>query len=385
MKKSLIGLALIAASGASLATEHYSGRLSGMAGSGFVTGHYSDGVLLNPSLAAKHTANDHFALVINAGALGIEKHDIIDNVDDLSDLIDDINNSPANLTQAQADRLSQLLHRIDGNYVRATPSASVTLSIPNEVLSLALFYKASGSVNLLSDISDSDFDLIDNYVNQPFDPDDLSSTLSAQGVLVKEFGVALAKDISNNSDYQILVGVTPKRVELDTYLYDASVADYDEDDLDADDYKTTSKTSNLVDVGFTLINGPLHAGLSINNINGYSAKTIDPNINYRLQTKGTLALGYVVEGFKAEIAADVNKVEVFGIGDSQIVRAGVEYSPLSWLQLRAGVQTDLEDALPDAYSLGIGFWPGEVFNIDLAGFGGQDGTLGAALQLGLHF
>jgi len=58
MKKTLLSLALIAASSSALATETYNGRLSGMAGAGYVTGGYSDGVLLNPSLIASYGEKD---------------------------------------------------------------------------------------------------------------------------------------------------------------------------------------------------------------------------------------------------------------------------------------------------------------------------------------
>ena len=177
MKKTLIGLALISMSGASVAAEHYSGRLSSMAGSGFATGHYSDGVLLNPSLGANFDANDRFALVINAGLLGTEKHKFLDNAEDLRDLIDEIDAQSGNLSQAQADRLVHLLERVDSGHVRGQPSANLTLSFPNEVLPVTLFYKTSGSVNAVSYVSDSDLTLIQNAVNQPFDSELITSSV----------------------------------------------------------------------------------------------------------------------------------------------------------------------------------------------------------------
>ncbi len=349
MKKQLMGLAILAASGSSLATEVYSGRLSGMAGAGYATGHYSDGVLLNPSLLASYGEKDDFAVVLNLGALGIEKNDMKDNIDDLTDLIDEINATSDDLSQSQATRLMALLHSIDGSYIRGTPGASLTIALPNKLLSAALVYKATGSANLITHIDDSDFPLIEGNINQWFDPENLSSTLAAHAVLVQEVGISLARNISPSDDYQLLLGITPKHVEVDTFIYRPTVEDYNEDDLDEDDYIVTGKTNNLIDAGITLINGPLRYALSVNNINSHSFKTIEPGVNYTLDTKATFALGYTGSRYKAEVALDLNKVGVFGIGDSQMLRAGVEVSAARWLQLRLGVQTDLEDSLPKAY------------------------------------
>ncbi|ACE85486.1 conjugal transfer protein TraF [Cellvibrio japonicus] len=384
MKKTLISLALLATSGSVLATELYNGRLSGMAGAGYVTGGYSDGVLLNPSLVASHGAKDDFALVINAGALGSDKDDLIDGLDDLVDFTDYLQ-SATNLTEADADELKRLMANVDDKTLGATFGASTVLAIPNSIISAALILKATGTVGLLANIDDSDYELIDDRTNTNFDPEDLQSSVIGRGVVVKELGVALAKNVSPSDDYQLLVGITPKRIEVDTIVYEATVADYDEDDLDADDYTITGKTSGL-DAGITYIKGNLRYGLTISNLSSKKFKSIAEGETFELATRTTAAIGYTGDWYKAEASVDLDAVPTFGLGgDTQIFRAGVEVSPLSWLQLRAGIQRDLEDTLPDAYSVGIGFSPFNVINIDLAGYSGSDETVGGAVQLGLRF
>ena len=382
MKKTLLSLALVAASSQVLATELYNGRISGMAGAGYVTGGYSDGLLFNPSLAASFKDNDDLALVINGGALAGSYEDLVDNLDDLVDLTDRLEYAD-NLVPGDAVELKRLLRAVDGESLDATLGASVVVAIPNSYLSAALVVKATGALGAMVDIADSDFDFVENSINRPFEPEDLQSAVYARGVLLRETGVALAKSFSLSDDRTLLVGVTPKRLKVETIVYSTTVADYDEDDLDADDYTVESSGSNL-DAGVTLIDGNLRYGLTIQNIKSDSFRTIGEEV-YKVDTRSTGAVGYVTDRFKAEAAIDLSSYQTFGLGgDSQIFRAGVEVSPFSWLQLRAGLQRDLKDTLPDAYTLGLGFSPFDVVNIDIAGFTGDDDTVGGAIQIGFR-
>lgn len=382
MNKTLLSLALIAVSGQTLATELYNGRISGMAGAGYVTGGYSDGLLFNPSLAASHGDKDDFALVLNGGGLATEYDDIVDGLDDLVEFTDYLQNA-TNLTTRDADELKLLMENVDGKRLDGTVGASVVVAIPNSFVSAALVAKATGTVGVIADIADSDYALIDNSINDPFEPEDLESSVYARGVILRETGVALAKSVALGGDQQLLVGITPKRVKVETIVYTATVANYDEDDLDADNYSVESSASNL-DAGLTYQTGKLRYGLSVQNIKSDSFRTISNEV-YDLDTRTTGAIGYMGERFKAEAAIDLGAYKTFGLGgDSQVFRAGIELSALSWLQVRAGVQHDLEDTLPDAYSIGVGISPYDVVNIDIAGFSGSDDAVGGALQIGLR-
>lgn len=386
MKKTLLSLALVAASSSVVANETYNGRLSGMAGAGYVTGGYSDGVLLNPSLAASFKKDDDFALVVNGGALGADKDDLIDGLDDLVDFTDYLDSvNTEDLTADDATELKRLMANVDEKSVGGTASASLVVAIPNTFISVALVAKASASVGIFADIDESDYDLIDGAVEDqiPFDPADLQSSVLGQGVIVEETGIALAKNISSSEDRQILIGITPKRVEVETFIYEATVSNYDEDDFDADDYSVTDSAST-VDAGVTVISGSLRYGLTISNVSSQKFRTISDD-TYELATRTTAAIGYTKDWLKAEASIDLDATPMFGLGESQIFRAGVEMSPLSWLQLRAGIQRDMEDTLPDAYSVGLGLSPFDVINIDVAAYSGSDEAVGAAVQFGLRF
>jgi hypothetical protein len=382
MNKTLLCLALVAASTQTFATELYNGRISGMAGAGYATGGYSDGLLFNPSLAANYKDKDKFALVLNGGGLGSDQDDLIDGLEDLVDFTDYLQNA-TDLNESDADRLKELMENVDEKTVDGTVGASMVVAVPNPFVSAALVVKATGTVGVLADIDEDDYELIDNSVNEPFEPEDLQSSVYGRGVILRETGVALAKGFALANGQQLLVGVTPKRVKVETIVYTATVADYDEDDLDADNYTVESSASNL-DAGVTYQTGKLRYGLTIQNIKSDSFKTISDE-TYKLDTRTTGAIGYVGDRFKAEAAIDLGAYNTFGLGgNSQVFRAGVELNALSWLQLRAGLQRDLEDTLPDAYSVGLGISPFDVVNIDIAGFTGADEAVGGAIQIGLR-
>jgi len=386
MKKTLLSLALIAISTPLLAAEQYNGRLSGMSGAGYVTGGYSDGVLLNPSLGAAHGETDSFAFVINAGALGSDKDDLIDSMDDLVDYVDYLDNNvdEDNLDPAMADTLIGHLENVANKTLQATAGGSLVIAIPNDVVSIAFIAKAHGTLGAATLIDEDDYTLIENSINAPFDLDDLQSSVIGKGALVREVGVAFSKAFAESENRQLLVGVTPKKVTVETILYQSTVEDYDEDDFDADDYTVKSSATSL-DAGVTVIDGNLRYGLAVTDVISNEFKTITLE-KYELSPKTTAALGYVKDWLTAEVSLDLNATEAYGLGgDTQLLRAGVELSPLSWLQLRAGLQQDLEDTLADTYSVGLGLSPFDVVNIDLALFTGKNETAGGALQLGLRF
>ena len=183
---------------------------------------------------------------------------------------------------------------------------------------------------------------------------------------------------------QWLVGVTPKRVTVETIVYNATVSEYDEDDFDAEDY-TLENSATSFDAGITYISGNLRYGLVVKDAISHDFAAIDGD-TLSIKPLSTTAIGYSNGWLKAEAALDLNAVPAFGLaGDVQILRAGLEVSPLSWLQLRLGLQQDLENTLEDTYSAGIGLSPFDTINLDVAAVTGQDNTVGGAVQLGLRF
>jgi len=264
MKKILLAVALTAAAVSAAASETYNGRLTGMSGAGYVTADYVDGVLSNPSLGAVFGERDDFALVLNAGAVMSDKDDLVDAVDDLVDYIDFLDGitNYRDLDPTMADTLISRIRDVENKNVNITAGASLVIAIPNELLSVSLIAKANAHVGATTLIDQGDYDLIRNSVNKPFDTEDLKSSVLGKGALITEVGVALAKTVFATEESRLLVGVTPKRVTVETIVYQATVADYDEDDIDSDEYRLKSSTTSF-DAGVTWITGNMRYGLVV--------------------------------------------------------------------------------------------------------------------------
>ncbi len=386
MKKTLLSLALIAATSGAVASENFNGRLTGMSGAGLVTAGYADGVLANPSMGAAFGEKDDVALVINAGGVGSDKDELIDAMDELVDYVDYLDSitNVQDLNQDMADTLIDRIRAVEDKGIHVNAGASVVLTIPNEVLSLAFIAKARAQLGVVTLIDQDDYALIENAVDSPFDTEDLNSSVLGKGALIREYGLALSKRFGTADGEQWLVGVTPKRVTVETIVYNATVSEYDEDDFDAEDY-TLENSATSFDAGITYISGNLRYGLVVKDAISHDFAAIDGD-TLSIKPLTTTAIGYSKGWLKAEAALDLNAVPAFGLaGDVQILRAGLEVSPLSWLQLRLGLQQDLENTLEDTYSAGIGLSPFDTINLDVAAVTGQDNTVGGAVQLGLRF
>ncbi len=386
MKKTLLSLALVAVSGTAVAGDFYNGRLTGMSGAGLVTGNYTDGVLVNPSLAAAYDENDDFAIAINAGALASDEDDLVDGLDELVDFMDYLSEirDYQDLDAGLAEEAKQLLTEVDDKTASLSAGGSLVVSIPNSLLPAALVAKTRLTAGVTSLISDSDYTLLENSINQPFDPNDLQSEVVGVGAMITEVGIALSRSLQTSDTTQLLVGITPKRVTVETFVYNARVNDFDEDDFDADEFTVESSATNF-DAGVTYITGNVRYGLVVRDVMEKEFDTISGE-KLVIEAQSTAAVGYQNSWFTAEAALDLNAVPSFALGgDTRMLRAGVELNAWRWLQLRVGLQQDLEDTLEDTYSVGLGISPFDTVNLDVAAFTGDNNTVGGAVQLGIRF
>lgn len=381
MKKTLLSIALMGASLPSFATEFH-GSLSGVSGAAYATGNYSEGVLLNPSLGAAYNPDkDAFALLIGAGALYNDKDELIDQADELVDLFDEIENS-ATLDASQADELKDRLQAIDGDLTVATLGANTVISIPTNLVSMAFIASAQGNLVLTPDVAQSDIDLIDDYLNQ--NPDDLEqeleSTITGKGAVATEIGVSFSKAFPLEGGNHLLVGFKPKKLEVESIIYSSKVADFDEDDFDADDYTRKADMMNY-DLGLTYIAGNMRYGFVANNLQEKNFKTIDAQESVSIERQFISSVGYVKGNLKAELAYDLNPIEAIGLNqDTQMLRAGLEYSAWDWVRLRAGYAKDQKDTFDKTYSFGVG-----IGALNFAYLTGSNETEGFALSGGLRF
>lgn len=383
MKKTLISLALISACSSAAATELYNGRLGGMSNAGYVTSDYSDGVLLNPSMGAAYGKDDDFALALNLGGLGSDKDDLIDSLDDLVDYTDELSKlTIIDLDPSIANTLKGHLAKVDDKDVQVLAGGSLVIAAPTETIAIALIAKASGVVGIHSRVDPDDYVLITNAANNnlPFETSQLDSSVTGSGAFIKEIGISFAKAIVDNPNQKILVGVTPKKVTVETIVYEAKVDNFDEDDIDSDEFTRKGSATSL-DAGITYIQGNLRYGAVISDVIGKDFKTVS-TAKYELKPKTTVAVGYSKGWLTAEAALDLNATPGFGLGgDTKMLRAGVDFHPLGFLHIRAGLAQDMENTLEDTYSFGLGLFDA----VDLSVFKGGNDTAGAALGLGVRF
>jgi antitoxin component of MazEF toxin-antitoxin module len=395
MNKAILATLVALASQSAFAADNGNGRLSGKAGAAWATGDFVDGALLNPSLAANFKAEDDFALNLNLGAFATDPDDLIKNVDDLDDLLDKYEGYGYNgtgdyrtsLDSDDAEKINELLQDIDGSAAYVEGGASIAVAIPNQVLAATAFARASLTGSFIPNISDSDFTLIENSVDAPFSSDELTSEVTTVGALVTEYGVALGKRLSWREEGDLLVGVTPKMVDVETFYYRDNVNDFDVDEIEDnhEDYTYSSDFFSL-DAGATYLKGPMSYALVLNNIIGKDVKTVVEGETLSIKPQAVAAVGYDIEWFNAEAALDLMPAENFALHDDvQQLRVGAEFGANYWAQLRLGYKTDLEGTLEDTYSIGVGLSPFNVVNLDIALTAGDKNTYGGALQLGMRF
>ncbi len=385
MKKTLLSMALLAACGTALADDLYNGRLTGMSGAGVVTGNYVDGLLVNPSLGASYADNDDFAIAVNAGALGSDKDDLIDGLDELVDFMDYLSEiqDVQDLDTGLADEAKRLLQNVDAKTAQIGTGGSLVVAIPNNLLSVALVAKTRIDASVTSFVDENDYTLLDNSVNQPFDPNDLQSSVLGRGAMVTEVGVALSRSLGSE-EARLLVGITPKRVTVETFIYNARVNDFDEDEFDAEEFTRESSATSF-DAGVTYVAGNLRYGLVVRDAVSNEFETVTGE-KFVIESQSTAAIGYQSDWFTAEAALDLDAVPSFaGNGDTRLFRAGIELNAWRWLQVRAGMQRDLEETLEDTWSVGLGISPFDTINLDLAAVTGDNNTVGGMLQLGIRF
>lgn len=379
MKKIILAAAVALASTGIQAADFRA--TAAVSGAGYTTADYADGVALNPSLGAAYDPEeDIFSFSGNSGVLRYDKDDLITKVDDLVDLIDEIDSSTV-LSNTQAQELKSQLQGVDEKSASINAGSGLSIAIPNKYVSAALIVDVQFNVAVTPDVAQNDFDIIDDAIGGIFDSSsELQSRIEGLGALKTELGVAFSKSFQLGDRY-LLLGLTPKKVEIETIVYDQTIADYEEDDFDSDEFTYKDNGMNF-DLGATYIAGKFRYGLVAKNVKEETYKTVNPDVDLEVSRQLISSVGYVGEKLTAELALDLSAAPVqYFAGDSRLLRVGLEYRPWGWLKLRGGLQQDMEDTIPDTYSFGLGL--GRSFSLSY--IKGNGFTEGFALGAGFRF
>lgn len=381
VKKSLAVAILFISAGSLAHANTFNGKTMAMSDAGVATSSYLEGLNLNPAALANFEANDDFNLHLNVGALGSDEDDLLDNAEDLADLLDVFGNVTP--TVADVNNVINHLRALEGSAAVVEVGGGIYANIPNRLVSVGFFAKTNLSVGVMADVDQADIAVLEGIANlsqlTPIDSDQLNSSVTAMGASITEVGLTFARRHGN-----ISYGFSPKYQRLDVIDYRAHVSSFDEDDFDADEYTTEESNFNF-DLGIQAEFGNWQLGAVLANALKQEYESVHGR-EVTIEPRLTVGAGYRNSWLTAALDVDANSTpNLITREESRFARAGVEVNAFGWAQLRLGYKTDMESVLDDTVSVGLGFSPFGVINVDLSAVKGDNDTVGGALQIGFSF
>ncbi|MCP5162630.1 MAG: conjugal transfer protein TraF [Hahellaceae bacterium] len=394
-------------------------RSFAMGGVGVASSQPAAASFFNPALlAVKHRdSKDGFGLIIPSANITVaDEDDLIDDVDKIqqdklfdkfSNAIDAAKANPnsANIQNAidATNNLNTALKGINQDTARADIGAGIAIAIPGNNFAGALFIDATSKAVITTNYRDGVFldqiltDLNNGQSgNLPSNPEDLlTSDVTGIGAGMAEAGIALATSFDMNGS-PVAVGVTPKWVELVSYKYVASANKFEDNNIDSNDYETTSTEFNL-DLGVAMMFGAQNewtAGFAIRNLIPMDIKTVPggPGLSTNtIDIKPNVKVGIAHQSDIHTIAIDLdvtpNKAFSFE-DDTQLIAIGAEFNAWDWAQLRIGGRYNIASDVADdgsrgTLTTGFGISPFGV-HLDVAALANQN-ELGVAAELGFTF
>jgi len=387
-----ICIAAIISTQANANNHSYDARAQAMGGVGASTSHYLTAPFHNPALVAQFSESDDVALLIpSIGINASDPTDTVTNIEDFSDIYDEFEN---NQTLDNAQDVVDQLEVIQGNYAQVQVGTQLAIAIPNNIVSVNLFFQAYADLLVFADIANEDLDPND-LINDP----SLDSRALTMGVIVSDFGISLAKSYKFDSS-ELFYGLSPKYQTVNTINYVSSIDNFEFDDWDDSRYQNDEGNLN-VDVGLAFKhNAGYGFGLVGKNLikNSYDTEMISGvQGQYEISPTYTVSANYQNSFIVAAIDLQLNESQGYTQlngtyskfdaekDNRQPAAIGVELFPQSWVKLRAGYQTDLSDNTDDSLTAGLGFSVIDIFHIDLSGRYTDENSIGAALQTSFTF
>lgn len=376
-----ISAALLLTSSLSVAANYsVDARGEAMGGVGVVAGTYLTSPFYNPALAAIYRRNDDAGMLLPAvGLMYNDQDQLLENVEDLSSLLDDFDYSnPGSIDPNKAAEVDALLNDMKGDSANVNAGLSAAFGIPNSFLSMTAFGKAYVESFVAPKIYD------DSSLSSPSDIAE-NAELSAVNVVsvgILEAGLTMAKYFTVLGQHTSF-GITPKIQRINTYVYTASMQKYDfEDALE----NSNSESMFNIDVGALWFYGPFRVGISGTNLISRDIKTdnvtttltselsgsthtIVTDYAYQIRPQYTIGGGYVADYFSFSVDYDINEDEKFDQfkDNTQWLRVGMEVDIMRQLQLRGGYKKNLAyDDIDGSVTAGVGISPLGLFELDLA-------------------
>lgn len=404
---------------ASAANTWAEARNDAMGGTGVASAHYGSGVLINPALLAKSSADDDVTVILPSARFQMTDPDnledeidrITDRIDYYGDVVDNL--GPADLFnfgrtmqefQSAAGELADELQYLNGKTAHAQAATGIAVSIPSDVVSVAFVSKAYAHARVSSYVDPNDITYLREIQNNDIMAigqaasaiingsvaitKNLHSTAFGRGAIVADYGVAFAHQFEIGG-LPVSFGVTPKLQQTWLYNYTDSIYTWNSSDFSSSRYRSNDTGFN-VDAGVAVDLSPNWTfGLSGQNL---ISRDIDTKVingykdTYQISPLVTAGLAWSNDLVTLSADGDVTKTKGFKSEDeSQYVGVGGEIRPLSWLALRAGYRADVKNTDSDVATLGVGFAPFNRVHLDLTGIVGERQTWGAGAQISVTF
>lgn len=353
-------------------------RGDAMGGVGVVSANFLTAPFYNPALVAIYRRNDDFGMILPSIGISYNDEDkMVDDLDSISSMLDNKNYQD----------LQKTLDNLEGDSLKAEIGGVVAFAIPNQFIAANLFAKAYTETFATPDIYTGGSTSVENAE---------LSAVNAVSVGVTEIGLSLAK-YQTFLGQHIAFGVTPKLQRIYTYVYSASVTDYDIKDVRD---SSQGETMFNLDAGALWFYGPLRIGFSATNLikrdintqsytktltSKTSGQTRDINLGYAYQMRPlyTVGIGLVADYATLSVDYDLNEEKRYTNfeDNTQMIRIGGEIDILRQLKLRAGYNKNLAyDNLDGTITAGIGISPLNLFQLDLGASYTNENAMGAYIN-----
>lgn len=381
-------------------------RAFAMGGTGVAAGRPASASFYNPALLSiQHKDNqDDFNITIpSISARLADEEDVVGQVEDIQDTIDRFNDVVAGPTDVEAAKqiaseLQEQLRALDEDAMRADVGVGLAIQKPGKKLGIAVFADATLRANIRGEYAQEDEVFLSKLTGDtPIDTGDTGGhELQSKGRVVAaamaEVGLTLSREF-DIADHALALGISPKFVELRTFDYSSSVANFEEDDFDAGEYETRETGFNM-DLGTAYTFGEESqwvAGASIRNLIPMDVRTVSGE-KVEVTPLVTVGLAHRSDWHTLTVDLDLTKNEAFSFeDDAQWLAVGAEVDVFNSLQLRAGARHNI--AHDDDVSAGIAEENQFTAGLALSPFGVRielgamvaDGEVGGAAELGLMF
>ncbi|EGU47013.1 hypothetical protein VII00023_02019 [Vibrio ichthyoenteri ATCC 700023] len=363
----LLPLTLVVAASSSYAANYaVEARGDAMGGVGVVSANFLTAPFYNPALTAIYRRNDDVGMI--TPSIGF-------NYTDTGTFVDDLEYAENVIKTGDSANYQKAFDQLKGDNLKFDLGGVVAFAIPNQYIAANAFGKLYTESYAVADIATGGTDA-ENIAK---------SSVRAVTVGVAEAGISLAK-YQTFMGQHISFGITPKMQRVYTYVYEASLTNYDLKDLRENG---EAETMFNMDAGFLWFYGPFRAGISATNLisRDIETKTITSRVDgssisyqYEMSPQYTVGAGIVADYFTLSVDYDLKEEERYKNFDdnTQMIRVGGEIDILRQLKLRAGWKKNLAyDDLDGTVTAGIGLSPLNLFQMDIGASYTNENSMGA--------